>query len=225
MLVRKSLSEPAFFIPMAEGKKSFVLYADLIHTVNELSDVEAGKLIKHVLAYVNDLNPATDNKIVNISFQPIKQQLKRDLKHWETVREKRSEAGKASVEKKKQNQQMLTSVESVQQTPTKSTVNDSVTVNVNVNDTVNVFSIERCLEISLADPRWVKANKATKEELEIFNEYLEKIAKYHFIPVDYKKYFSTIKSKYGHLLKKEWSIDELKEMARQMDEQQKLKAV
>lgn len=79
---------------MAKGKKGFILYADLIHTVNELDDSTAGKLFKHLLKYVNDENPTTDDPFVKLAFIPIQQQLKRDLKHWESIRQKRSEAGK-----------------------------------------------------------------------------------------------------------------------------------
>jgi hypothetical protein len=115
---------------MAKDKKSFILYADLIHTVNQLPDDKAGLLFKHLLSYVNDENPTTDDIVVKIAFEPIKQQLKRDLKHWEQIREKRSEAGKASAEKRKQNSTNSTSVKSVEQKPTNSTVNDNVNVNV-----------------------------------------------------------------------------------------------
>lgn len=64
---------------MAENKKSFILYCDIIHTIEKLSDDDAGKLFKHILRYVNDLNPTTDHLITEIAFEPIKQQLKRDL--------------------------------------------------------------------------------------------------------------------------------------------------
>ena len=64
---------------MAENKKSFILYCDIIHTLEKLSDDDAGKLFKHILRYVNDLNPTTDHLITEIAFEPIKQQLKRDL--------------------------------------------------------------------------------------------------------------------------------------------------
>jgi len=67
---------------MAENKKGFVLYADLIHTVEKLPDEKAGELFKHILDYVNDKNPQTDDLIINISFEPIKQQLKRDLEKY-----------------------------------------------------------------------------------------------------------------------------------------------
>lgn len=115
---------------MATNKSSFLLYRDIVHTVKKLSNNDAGELFKHILLYVNDENPTTENVIVDIAFEPIKQSLKRDLKRYELIIEKRSLAGKASAESKKQNQQVLTSVETVQQTSTKSTVSDSVIVSV-----------------------------------------------------------------------------------------------
>lgn len=123
---------------MAENKKGVILYTDLIYTFEELSDEEAGKLIKHLFRYVNDQNPEPPDKLTKLIFQPIKLQLKRDLEKWETMKGKRSEAGKASAEAKKlakeleQNSTKSTSVESVEQNSTKSTVN------VTVNDTVTV---------------------------------------------------------------------------------------
>jgi hypothetical protein len=75
---------------MAKDKKSFVLYCDIIHTIEQLTDEQAGHLFKHVLYYVNDLNPNTDNVITKIAFEPIKQQLKRDLVRYEKIRERNS---------------------------------------------------------------------------------------------------------------------------------------
>ena len=120
---------------MAKNKKSFILYTDIKATVDKLSNEYAGMLLKHILAYVNDENPTTDDLLLEIAFEPIKQQFKRDLLKWEDIKGKRSEAGKASAEKRKQQkQQVSTSVNKRQQTST----NPTVSVNVNVNDTVNV---------------------------------------------------------------------------------------
>ena len=97
---------------MAENKKGFMLYADQIHTVEKLSDVKAGKLFKHILKYVNDFDPVTDDIIVEIAFEPIKQQLKRDLKRYEAKKVQWSEAGKKSVEAKKASKNQRNSTES-----------------------------------------------------------------------------------------------------------------
>ena len=75
---------------MADGKRSFLLYADLLFTIEKLPDEKAGALFKHILEYVNDKDPKTDDMIVDIAFEPIKRQLKRDLNNWESIRKKRS---------------------------------------------------------------------------------------------------------------------------------------
>lgn len=123
---------------MATDKKSFLLYTDLLKTVEKLPADKQAALFVHILRYVNDQDPQTDDLLVEIAFEPIKQQLKRDLLKYEGVREKRSAAGRASADKRKQNQQVLTSVDKSQQAATNSTVNDTVNVNgnVTVNDTV-----------------------------------------------------------------------------------------
>lgn len=78
---------------MAENKKSVLLYCDLIHTVNALTDDEAGKLFKHYLAYINDLNPEPPDRLTQITFEPIKQTLKRDLLKWEEKKGTKSDSG------------------------------------------------------------------------------------------------------------------------------------
>jgi hypothetical protein len=67
---------------MAKDKKSFLLYCDIIYTVSKMPDDKAGQLFKHILEYVNDMNPQTDDLIIQLSFEPIKQQLKRDLQQY-----------------------------------------------------------------------------------------------------------------------------------------------
>lgn len=124
---------------MAEDKNSFLFYTEWIETFEALEDDEAGKLIKHLLRYVNDQNPECDSKIINIAFTPIKQTLKRDLKKWESIVSKRSEAGKQSaINKAKQKATKPTSVESVKTNSTKSTVSENVSVNVNEINTQGV---------------------------------------------------------------------------------------
>ena len=78
-------------VKMAKEKNSFLLYCDIIHTVEKLDDVQAGKLFKHLLKYVNDQNPTPENALIEIAFEPIKQSLKRDLIKYETIRERNSE--------------------------------------------------------------------------------------------------------------------------------------
>ena len=85
---------------MAENKKGFILYADQKELFSQLPDEIAGKLIKHIMAYVNDENPVSDDILINIAFTPIKLQLKRDLIKFEEVKDRRSVAGKIGAEKR-----------------------------------------------------------------------------------------------------------------------------
>ena len=85
---------------MAKDKKSFILYVDQKDLWNKLPDEIAGKLIKHIYAYVSDENPTSEDLMIEIAFEPIKQQLKRDLKLFEEKRVKRSEAGKEGASKR-----------------------------------------------------------------------------------------------------------------------------
>lgn len=126
---------------MAENKKSFVLYADLIKSIDHLSNEEKGILFTHLLQYVNDMNPVLNDRLLLTAWKPIELQLKRDLIKFEEVKQKRSEAGKRSAELRalKSDEQQLTnstSVESVEHCLTNLTdnVNDNDNDNVNVND-------------------------------------------------------------------------------------------
>jgi hypothetical protein len=80
----------AKMLQMAKDKKGFILYSDLIHTINKLSDEQAGKLFKHILEYVNDKNPESD-QFTEVVFEPIKQTLKRDLQKYEGICKRNSE--------------------------------------------------------------------------------------------------------------------------------------
>ena len=148
---------------MAENKKSFVLYSDQRTLIELLNNEQAGVLLKHIFAYVNDENPICTDQLINIAFEPIKQQFKRDLVKWNKTKEGRSIAGKASAEAKKLNkiQQTSTNVNKVQQSSTKSTVNDNVNVNVNDNviKDINTFDFKKsCMSLGI--------------ELDIINDWL-----------------------------------------------------
>lgn len=119
---------------MAKDKKSFLLHIDLLPTVEKLTDNKAGKLFKMILEYVNDKNPETDDLLIQVAFEPIKQQLKRSLKKWEDTIHKRSEAGKAGMAKRWHSGQSITNDNNVRNPITK--ITDSV--NVSVSDSVSV---------------------------------------------------------------------------------------
>lgn len=135
-----------FFI-MADNKKSVLLYCDIIHTVKELTDEEAGKLFKHYLSYVNDLNPMPPDKLTQIVFEPIKQNLKRDLKKWESTLNMKSEGGRKGMESRwgKKDNIVISNDNIVKEVITPITVKDTVTVIVTdtVKDTVTVKDIKK----------------------------------------------------------------------------------
>lgn len=125
---------------MAEGKKSFVLYSDLLPTIKKLVEKDrknktnnAGELFLHLLEYVCDNNPEPINDTVDLMFEPIKTTLKRDLQKWEVRSERSRENGAKggrppkyeNLEKPKETQQVILE-------PKKpDSVNDSVSVNEN----------------------------------------------------------------------------------------------
>ena len=147
---------------MAEDKKGFLLYADYEELFDELPDEIAGKLIKHIIKYVNDKNPISDSAFVKVAFIPIKRQLKRDLEKYEVKREQWSEAGKKSAEVRKLKREQTLNNVLTESTDVKSVATES-TVNVNGNVSVNINNIN---------------NKANALEFDLFwNLYNKKIDK------------------------------------------------
>ena len=137
---------------MAENKKSFVLYADLLRSIEHLTNEEKGILFNHLLEYVNDKNPVLEDRLILTAWKPIELQLKRDLIKFEEVKAKRSDAGKRSAELRaikaeEQNSTNPTHVESVEQTSTNPTVNDNDTVNVNDN----VILLKKETKVNISD--------------------------------------------------------------------------
>lgn len=114
---------------MASGKNTIVIYKDWKSIFDKLTDEESGKLIKHLFAYINDENPESE-RLIELVFEPIKQTLKRDLKAWEQVREKRSNSGKLgglkSGEVRKQNEANEASASITKQNEANEAVIDSV---------------------------------------------------------------------------------------------------
>jgi hypothetical protein len=89
---------------MAKDKKSFLLYTDQQGVFNQLPDEIAGKLIKHIFAYVNDENPSCEDLLLSIAFEPIKLQLKRDLRKYDEYIDKQKLNGLKGGRPKKANE-------------------------------------------------------------------------------------------------------------------------
>lgn len=79
---------------MAKDKNSFVAYTDWNTTFEKLSDEEAGKLAKMMFAFVSDQNPEAPDRMTELLFDPIKSQLKRDLKSYEKALDENSRKGR-----------------------------------------------------------------------------------------------------------------------------------
>lgn len=123
-----------------------------------MPDDKAGKLLKHILGYVNDKNPITDDLIIELTFEPIKQQLKRDLIKWEgkqvTNRENGSKGGRPPKPKETQNNPVGFS--KTQNNPEK-----GVSVSVSVSDTVNVNDTRKENKEDLFEKFWTLYKKGT----------------------------------------------------------------
>ena len=114
---------------MAENKKSFIAYSDWQETFEELSNEEAGKLVKHLFNYVNDKNPEASDKLTKMCFIPIKQSLKRDLVKYDNYIDKQRVNGKKGGRPKK-NPTLSEETQAFLEKPKKAdSVNDSVSVN------------------------------------------------------------------------------------------------
>jgi hypothetical protein len=125
---------------MAEGKKSFMAYVDWGEIFNQLDDDQAGRLAKHLFAYVNDEDPQSEDAIINLAFTPIKQQLKRDLVKWEERAERsRSNGSKGGRPPK---EEKPSGFSGLSEKPGKPDTVD-VTVTVDVDDTVKEKVIKK----------------------------------------------------------------------------------
>ena len=154
---------------MAEGKKAIIVYSDWIDKFEELSDEEAGRLIKHFFRYVNDLNPVAPDRTTKLMFIDIENSLKRDLKKWEIRAERSRENGnKGGRPPKNEN---LEKPEETQQVILEPKKPDSVNVSVSVNDINKKLLSE--IEISNVDTSLLHYAKTAKEFQRLFIQNLE----------------------------------------------------
>jgi hypothetical protein len=126
---------------MAQDKKSFILYADLIHTVMKLPDENAGRVLKAILSNVNSQEYTIDDLLAEVVFEPIKQQLNRDLGKYNDYLLKQSANGKKGGRPPQVETQINPKNPSLKNETQKTlndndSVNDSDNVNENENETV-----------------------------------------------------------------------------------------
>tara|TARA_R100000951_G_C2644464_1_gene182075 strand:+ start:499 stop:1314 length:816 start_codon:yes stop_codon:yes gene_type:complete len=93
---------------MALDKSGFILHKNLLEVLENIPNEKAGELFKHILKYVNDLDPQTDDLILKCLFIPIKQRLKADLDKWQSKKEGFSKAGLKSAEVRRKKKALST---------------------------------------------------------------------------------------------------------------------
>lgn len=77
-----------------KNKETFLFYLEWIDIFKELNEQQTYKLFNHIMDYVTDKNPETDELWLRLAFAPIKTTLKKDLVKWKETCEKNSENGK-----------------------------------------------------------------------------------------------------------------------------------
>jgi len=188
---------------MAENKKGFVLYADLIHTINKMPSDKAGDLFKHILSYVNDEDPTTDDMLIELVFEPIKQQLKRDLRKYEDKKKQWSDAGKRSAEvrKAKKNEQTLTTVK---KRSTDSTVKDNDIVNVKDKVKDNNINNSQFIKKCLSDSQWLEISAMqNKIKIDVIQLFITTFENHLITMEEQKNSLKEFKSHFIHWLKKQ----------------------
>lgn len=88
-------------------QKSFVMYHDLCAVFSDMSDEDAGKLIKAITSFAKSISQGNQEKPTGLSgllravFNPFEAHLQRDSDKWMRVRERNSINGKAGGRPKK----------------------------------------------------------------------------------------------------------------------------
>lgn len=182
-----------------ENKKSFILYCDLIHTIQKLPDDKAGQLLKIILDYVNDKNPVVEDLLLQIAFEPIKHQLKRDLVRWNEFRHKQSENGKLGGRPKKAKPKSQKPKNPSLISESQKSLNATVTVNATVTEEGESGLFAKHAEFSklLLQKDSLDKNQIevqvrkfiTEDTLKIFNAHLHTEKKKHQEQQEYNSHF------------------------------------
>lgn len=76
------------------ANKSFVMYDSWMDMVEDMTEEEAGRLLKAIYAYRKDKNAAPDDRTIRPVFNILRQRFEEDAKAYQDKVEKRAEAGK-----------------------------------------------------------------------------------------------------------------------------------
>lgn len=159
------------------AKDSFIMYKDQKEIFNNLSDAQAGKLIKAVFEYVDTGQTKIDEKIIKMAFISIKQQIDRNDLKWQEIKEKRILAGRMGGISRALNHGQKLSSKSAENldiitSSKQSQANQAVNVNVNVNDNIKE-NIKRKVFVapSLEDVKLYIAEKQLNVDGQQFYDY------------------------------------------------------
>lgn len=141
---------------MNEDKKSFVVYCDYKEHLYDLTNEEAGLIFKALLEYGDTGEEQTfEDRTLKHVFMMFRRQMDRDAEKWNSVKAKRSAAGKKGGQKSAQvraekNKPLHENTENVSvfKQIKQSQANQAVNVNVNVNDNVNVNVNDNVIQLA-----------------------------------------------------------------------------
>lgn len=144
---------------MAE-KKSFVLYLEYAEYFGELTDEQAGKVIKAIYAFEQGQELPEMSGAAKIAFSAIRNQLVRDNERWE----KKVECGKLGGRPKKsrENQEETKTKPNDNQSKTEAKPNDKQT-KAYMNNELCIMSNELCNNPPVVPPEGDGAEPAPKE--------------------------------------------------------------
>lgn len=135
-----------------QQKRSFLLYPDLIHTVRKLPPDKAGELFMLILQHVNDEDAQPSDLLLEVAFEPIRQQLTRDIERWQGYRERQAQHGKQGGRPPKNPEKGSLSDERVEKGSLFSERVERLTNNITNNITSNVTNKREIKRAAFAAP-------------------------------------------------------------------------
>ena len=155
---------------MASGKNKIIVYKDWIETIDELSDLELGKLMRHFWDYINDRDPnPLDDRFLNLAWKPIQSTLKRDLKAYEAKCQRNRTNGSAGGNATQKKRTLPNATERTPKVADKDSDTDSDKDTDRDSFPTDPFAqtvdIPKSVEDNLEDPNFSNALKDKVEEL------------------------------------------------------------
>lgn len=138
-------------------KESFILFTEFRESFNELSNEEAGILIKAIFDYTTTgIEPKLD-KLLKLVFIPIKQCIDRNSQNYENIKNARSEAGKKGMEKRWKNKE--------NNNDNKNNKNDFVIQDSNINNQEDIEGNNKIINYNKNNKAILLYNKNNKNNL------------------------------------------------------------